>query len=516
MRAKIGILFIAVVLLVIGCTDTWDEHYNKQPETINTNVWDAIKNKSELSKFVELMVKFKYDTLFLGDDTYTIFAPNNSAISKLTNSDDIAKTILNYHIAQHYVQPVAVQGKRKLQTLAEKFSTFEYINGKSTYDGLSLSYESPLYLNGKFFIMNEAAMPKPNLYEYYSLNNTYLKTYIDKQDSIVLDMEKSVAIGFDEKGRTVYDTVAIKLNKFEMTYFPISKEMRSWTATLVYPRQIAYENALTVMAQKLGGNFHDYKDIPVKWQESVLIPQLLKHGVFLNMMEPSEFKEIRFRHNDTIFNMANINGDSIVVNYSPIEKSLCSNGVTYDYAKFVVPDSLFSGTEKFEGEWLLRTKGTNTYDWRTNVIVTATPFVVAKNWIKGLSNDSILIMNFTKGYKGSFNLQFNVKNLFPRKYRVVVGTHMDIGGIYEIYVNNVLVRTFDTYDFIRLRSIIPSVDGKTRFTPYPVGSRYNKFDFYVDNITEYGKPEVRFVYKGPGLSSGNGLVIDALEFVPVL
>jgi uncharacterized surface protein with fasciclin (FAS1) repeats len=183
MRLKIGILSIAFVLLVIGCTDTWDEHYNTQPETINTNVWDAIKSKSELSKFVELMLKYKYDTLFLNNDTYTIFVPDNSAIDKLANIGEIGKTVLDYNITQHFIQPIDIQGKRKLQTLEEKFSTFENIGGKSTYDGIVLTYESPLYINGKFFIMSDVAMPKPNLYEYYTKNNTYLKTYIDKNDN---------------------------------------------------------------------------------------------------------------------------------------------------------------------------------------------------------------------------------------------------------------------------------------------------------------------------------------------
>ena len=97
MKSKIGIIIIAFVLSLVGCTDIWDEHYNKQPETINMNVWDAIKSKSELSRFVELMVKYKYDTLFLTNDTYTIFAPDNAAIEKLMLTKDIGTTILNYH-----------------------------------------------------------------------------------------------------------------------------------------------------------------------------------------------------------------------------------------------------------------------------------------------------------------------------------------------------------------------------------------------------------------------------------
>lgn len=520
MRPIIGILFAALVLLVTGCTtETWDEHYNKQPETINTNVWEAIKSKSELSRFVELMVKYKYDTLFLTDDTYTVFAPDNAAFDKFVLSQVSDTTLLNYHISRHFIQPVDIQGKRKLQTLAEKYSTFENLNGKAMYDGVAMKYESPLYINGKFFILGEVALPKLNLYEYFIRNNTYLKTYIDKQDSTILDMEKSRPIGFDDKGNTVYDSVSIKVNSIDSLYFPVLKEFRAWTATFVFPRQVNYENGLTAMAQKLGGNFHDYKDIPVKWQEDILIPHLLDHGVFLNMLEVNEFKPVKYFKERKIFNMANIRGDSIIVDYTPTDKYLCSNGVTYDYANFVIPDSLFSGTEKFEGEWLARPTGANRYAWRQNVTVTSTTFDVANNYIKGMSNDSIMIVNFNKGYTGAYNLQFNARNLFPRKYRMVITTHMDIGGIYNIYVNDVQVKrkptdlvSFDYYDYVLSKGLIKSVTGAYFI---PVG-RYNKFDFYVENIIVYGRPTIRFEYKGPGKAPNNGLVLDAIEFIPVV
>lgn len=520
MRPIIGILFIALIFLAIGCkTDNWDEHYNNQPETINMNVWEAIKAKSELSRFVELMVKYKYDSLFLTNDTYTLFAPDNAAFEKYVQTQVKDTTLLNYHISRHFVQPVDIQGKRKLQTLAEKFSTFENLNGKQMYDGIAMKFESPLYINGKFFIMGDVALPKLNLYEYFTSNNIILKNYIDHQDSTILDMEKSRPIGFDEKGNTVYDSVSIKVNKFEMEYFPVTEEFRSWTATMVYPRKLNYENGLTVMAQKLGGTFKDFNDIPVKWQEDILIPHLLKHGTFLNMLEPSEFKPFSIITKKKRFNMMNIRGDSIVVNYIPTNPYLCSNGITYDYTNFVIPDSLFMGAEKYEGEWLARPTGADKYTWRKNVSVTSSSFDVANNYIKGMSNDSILVVNFSKGYAGVYNLQFNVRNLFPRKYRMVITTHMDIGGLYNIYVNNIQVKrnpndvvSFDYYDYVRSRGLIKSVTGATFV---PVG-RYNKFDFYVDHITDYGRPTIRFEYKGPGNAPNNGLVIDVIEFIPVV
>ena len=98
----------------------------------------------------------------------------------------------------------------------------------------------------------------------------------------------------------------------------------------------------------------------------------------------------------------------------------------------------------------------------------------------------------------------------PQKYLMVVRTNMIYGGVYDIYVNDELVKTFDYFDFIRFGQIIRSVTGK-RYFPEGV---YNKFDMWVDNIPEYGRAKIRFEYKSPGFITDNGFIIDYIEFIP--
>jgi len=93
---------------------------------------------------------------------------------------------------------------------------------------------------------------------------------------------------------------------------------------------------------------------------------------------------------------------------------------------------------------------------------------------------------------------------------MVIGTHMDIGGVFDIYVNDELVKSFDYYDFVRFRGIMTSVTGERYL---PVG-RFNKFDMWVDNIREYGRAKIRIEYKEPGRVLDNGLVIDFISFIP--
>ncbi len=132
---------------------------------------------------------------------------------------------------------------------------------------------------GSSFYSMKVVEAKPNLYEFFAVENPILRDYIDAQDSIVLDKEKSDPIGFNEKGDIIYDTVANVVNKFEELYFPVKQESRYESATIVFPLSDDYNNALTEMAQTMNsGGLQDYRDIPVEWQNRVLIPYSTQSG----------------------------------------------------------------------------------------------------------------------------------------------------------------------------------------------------------------------------------------------
>jgi len=508
MKLLIQIFGIVFILFLCSCEKYWDDHYNSQPETVDQNMWDALQDQDNISLFIKYVNEYDYDTLFMTDDTYSLFIPGDDAISEFLDTGQMTPSILDYHISLHFIQSGNIQGKRKIQTLAEKFALFEKYGSSYLFDGIPLSFESPLYRNGKFFIMDMVGLPKPNLYEYFVVNNPILKSYIDSQDSIILDKEKSRPIGFDDFGNTVYDSVSETINMFEEEFFLVSEEFRNKTATIVFPLEEYYNAALTEMAQALGSSFQDYNDIPLDWQYEILIPYLLERGVFENMMEEYEFMKKPGR--DSV-KVKNILGDSVFISYEPVEKAICSNGYAYNYDDFRIPDTLFTGSVRFEAEWLLDETGFDKYAWKEEVTVLSdNPFEPAQEYIPTASNDSIISVYLTSGYTGTYSIEFNVENLFPRKYLMVVRTHMNIGGIYNIYVNNELVKTFDYYDYILMRGLYFGVSGVVY---QPEGS-FNMFDCWVESIYEYGKAVVRFEYIEPGNVQTKGLVIDYIDFIP--
>ena len=171
MKLKWGIIGIAGLVFLLGCEKYWEDHYDSMSETVNENVWDAIQKQTDLSSFVQYMKEFRYDTLFLTNNSYTLFIPDNDALNEFLDTGEVNLAILDYHISEHFIQSGSIQGIRKVQTLAEKFVVFEHTGGTPSYDNIPLDFESPLYLNGKYFTMSQVAWPRPNLYEFFAVNN---------------------------------------------------------------------------------------------------------------------------------------------------------------------------------------------------------------------------------------------------------------------------------------------------------------------------------------------------------
>jgi uncharacterized surface protein with fasciclin (FAS1) repeats len=513
---RIIILCFLSALALFSCKQDWNAHYDPKEQTINTNVWDAIQKDSNLSVFVSYIKKYKLDSIFKKAQTYSLFIPTNAAFEQFTDSAKTTRMLLEYNIAPFYIQSVSISGKKKVQTLGNKFSLFERNSSGSYLDGILLKYESPLYQNGKYFTMAMIAYPKYNLYEFFAINCPVLKDYIDSKDSIIVD-PKSRILKLDSLGRYVYDSIKINFNRFEHQYFPVSEEPRYKTATFVFPKQEDYNAALTLMAQSIGGNFHDYRDIPPVWQRKLLIPYLLEHGVFENLLDEQDFIPTKGQKTKR---MKNILSDSVIVDYSVKEKTICSNGYFYNYLKFKVPDTLLSKT-RFEAETLTRYLGVGNYGWKENVFGIPVKFAPRSEFVAGVSKDSLLKVVLPDLYTGDFSLTFNVDNLFPRKYLMVVRTQLRYGGKYEIYVNDKLVRTIDyltfddTYGSGNCESVDPNIG------VYAPKDGFINFDCWVNNLTEFGTAKISFVYKGPCKTAKSGTIIvssalsiDYIDFIP--
>jgi hypothetical protein len=511
MRYTILIALVAAIVWMSSCKPEWDEHYNSYPELVNDTLWNAMKRDSSLSKFVQLLEDAELDSLLRQTDvSHTVLIPGNAAIEAYTDALDTV--LLQYHICTHVINSSSIVEQRSVQMLSTKFANFDRIGNFVYIDGVGVISESPLYLNGRYFVVEEVIRPKPNLYQFFKDTNSVLSDFIDNQDSVFFDEYNSKPIGYDEDENTIYDSVFTELNLFEMNYFPVKREDRDYAATIVFPYKQDYHAALNTMADNLGSSFTDYTSIPEAWQNKVLIPYLINKGIFANRLEPDEFLQIS---HDVPLEKENILGEFVEIDYSPANKEVCSNGYAYSYRNFEVPEFLYAGKQRIEGEFLSDQIGTNKYVWAENVNVQSPSDILPfQDYINSASNDSVLKVEFRAGYSGEFSIEFFTEELFPRDYVVEFRTNMDIGGVYEIWVNDVLERTFDYNEFIVNQGFIYSEVPEVDPAYYLPNGRYNSFDIKVESQVEYGPAKIRINYIGPGNAPSNGLLIDYIEFKP--
>jgi uncharacterized surface protein with fasciclin (FAS1) repeats len=508
MKSRIILFFAITVISITSCTNIWEEHFDATPDAVDKNVWEAMKENAQISKFVELLEANKLDTLFKTDIAYTVFAPSNKSFDTFNFSQYSTSTLLTYHLVSHFIQSESIGKSRQVMTLSKKYAILTKNGTTLSIDGIPVNFESSLYRNGKYFVVDKVVTPLPSLYEFFDKNIHVLSEYIDSQDSLILDLANSKPIGFNKAGNTVFDSVTFVYNRFEELIFPVRREFRNKTATFVFPLEKDYNSALDKMAGLMG--YTDRQNIPLFWQQKVLVPYLVSKGTFENMLEPEDFvvsTPLVERK------MKNIVGDSVIISYSPTARQLCSNGYFYNYENFEIPDSLYNKGTKYEFEDLLVETGINKFAWSNQVKVNSSVSVSPlREFVPKSSNDSIVRVLLPSAFSGTYSIEFESRYLFPRKYLLVFRTHMDIGGIYNIYINDKLIRTFDYYDFVKYKTILPSVVPGQRYIPL---GRYNSFDMYVDNIVDYSKAKIKIEYAGPGKVTSLGLIIDYLEFIPV-
>ncbi|MFC2087222.1 fasciclin domain-containing protein [Bacteroidota bacterium] len=511
-----GFLFtIIIISFLSACEDKWGEHYEKLESSVNVKLWDTLKTMSEYSEFMSFMEFYNLDTFMQSSHSKTLFIPANQAFEMDADDDTTGyKEIIKYHMISSFFMIRNVEDKIRIQTMAKKFALVEFDGSDNTFyfDGVKINKSSPLFKDGKFYEIDRIAFPKPNLYQYLQRNNIAVVNYIDTQDTVILDLNKSTPIGYNEFGQTIYDSVTTTENIYEMEYFAISEEFRDITATLIIPDSATYNGALTEMALILGGTFTSWQDIPVKWQNEVLIPILLEKGTYAGMLSPEDFN---------VEKKINARGDTMVIDFEVDSGSrvICSNGLVYDYSSFIVDENLYL-EKHIEAEDLVdsltRTQDAWINDTSLVKIEGDRSKQPSQQLVAGASNDTAVNVDFGLNFKGEYSATFTFKNIFPFavNYRFVWRTSYLSTGVYSIYVNGekVLIglEKLEEFDTFNLVEGFYSILG---YKIYP-DMGFCILDASVDNITEFGDVKIKLEYRGPGQSGSNGLFIDYMALIP--
>lgn len=243
-----------------GCSDTWDEHY-KETETVINNteitivdgsLTDYLAKESSLSSTYQLLEKTgMIEQLQNRDQLYTILAVNGQ-ISRSESEENINDEIYlaQNHISDVSLSPSNIADGQRILMWSGKYLSIGLnadASGENTITFNKATVEKVVKLNnGYVYILNEAVNAPRSMYEtIQNLGEDYsiFKEWVLKRNQKTFVEAESTPVGFDNQGRTVYDSVFVeRATYFEQDGFDLMSE--NVTATMFIPSNNVITSAL--------------------------------------------------------------------------------------------------------------------------------------------------------------------------------------------------------------------------------------------------------------------------------
>lgn len=219
---------LSLIVITVGCNE-WDEHNKPSHEALNETLLQAINKTPELSRFSEYLVTTGYDQVLASSRSFTVWAPNNQALTAvsadITGDVEKLKLFIGNHISyQEYFTESASPSVR-----------IKMINGKNlTWYGDRLESAGVVSANeyvrnGVLHVISEPVMPRQNSWELLLSSSAGPKQLAYLQSLTYQDFVDSLATqtGVDPNtGKPIYEpgTGIVTRNRFLEEAIDISNE----------------------------------------------------------------------------------------------------------------------------------------------------------------------------------------------------------------------------------------------------------------------------------------------------
>ncbi|MDR0505383.1 MAG: fasciclin domain-containing protein [Dysgonamonadaceae bacterium] len=206
---NILLVSLFIVCFSYSCEDAKDEHFNRSDALPLQNLVELIAEDSDLSVFSELISIAACDTLLASTQSFTVWAPNNSALSSVnikSITQDEARLIVENHIARH-IHTTSDNPERGVRMKSNK--VYFFAEGGSSFGNVDMQKHDILAKNGVLHTLKSQIQFFPNIYEYIltSPNTSKLAQFISQFDEEIID-----PLSIDADG-TIRDTVYIRYNR---------------------------------------------------------------------------------------------------------------------------------------------------------------------------------------------------------------------------------------------------------------------------------------------------------------
>lgn len=231
--------FLAIFYLItsIGCKDNaWDEHYEQLDARLEKNLLSELSEDTNYSKFVELLEETGYDKDLNTSQTFTVWAPNNTALSLVSNEvlmdSLLLRVFVGNHISNFSYNTNITEDPILVRMINDKYIEFLNSAGIVSFGGVEVIQKDVLTNNGILHKLNDFLLVSPNIWNYLNSNDSQfnkLMEFLTPFNTTVFDEENSVKTGTNSIGESVYDSVFVSSNSYFNTIGDLSSEESRYT-----------------------------------------------------------------------------------------------------------------------------------------------------------------------------------------------------------------------------------------------------------------------------------------------
>lgn len=462
------LLIALCAFFMTNCSDTWDEHYNQENFDIpNINLKEYIEQNTQISTFYSILKATGYDEILNSPQSYTVWAPNNDALSgiDLTNTDLITEIVKN-HVTRGKFSTSNVS-LLPVRMLNGKFVEFAMNNSEYTFGEKTISNADELTSNGFVHILKEYVPTVNNIWSFIEKQERLdsLYKFLYGQSSEIFDPVNSIEIGVNSDGQVVYDSV-FKYSNYVLEQLG-NIDTEDSTYTVIMPDNNAWIEAYN----RIEGYFNfpnDENGGGTIRQRSKTQYTLIQDMIYRGRIEEPGKLSSMISTNGNIFN----NPGQLFANVT--ETFSLSNGIANITSQMPFSDTSSWFKEiKVEGEDLNERTNSN------NIVYSRISYGSGLD----ISNNEYILVDPTSF--GS-SVEFAIPNTLSATYNIycvfVPGSVVDNSDITPTKVKFELTYIRRSSGSTFFKEIIPDIN-----TTYPVGLTkmfVDQFDFEYANVID--------------------------------
>jgi len=301
-------IVIAIAVGTMAGCDAWKDAKDLEGSDRSKNLYELLSANPDVSTFVKALDATGYAKKLSEDICYTVFAPDNNALTGLNMTDTAALTDLVQNCISEKIAYANANGAFDISSIPMLSGKNISINGNQI-EGVAVSKWNIASKNGVLHIIDGAIENRMNIWQYLqTLQNDPTVKFITSFSEKVMDMSRSVKTGVDGNGQPIYDTIWIDRNSF-LDASPLANEAATSTFLLLD------QSGLDALKAKYAKYFVENDNV---------------------QMENDIMKEITF---DMILRYQKINADGRYLNNSGIlvdvkasdiaQSYVASNGIVY-------------------------------------------------------------------------------------------------------------------------------------------------------------------------------------------